>query len=46
VIIFLGDGDANVEPPNISASNATNECHAAISAAAATAAGSWVYSIA
>jgi hypothetical protein len=47
VIILLSDGDANALTPNIAATKATNECHAAIGAAqTAAAAGTWVYSLA
>lgn len=47
VLIFLSDGDANATSGNMPAGKATNQCHAAITAAqAVTAAGTWVYSIA
>jgi hypothetical protein len=47
VIVFLSDGDSNAVSPNVSAAQGTNECHQAITAAAtATAAGTWVYSLA
>jgi hypothetical protein len=47
VIILLGDGDANASPSDISAAKLANQCHQAITAANnATAAGTWVYSIA
>jgi Flp pilus assembly protein TadG len=47
VIILLSDGDSNAVSPNVSAAQGTNECHHAITAAAtATAAGTWVYSLA
>jgi len=47
VIIFLSDGDANAVSPNVSGTQTPNECHHAITAAAtATAAGTWVYTLA
>ncbi|MGH6846157.1 MAG: TadG family pilus assembly protein [Methylocella sp.] len=47
VIILLSDGDSNSQSPNVSAAQGTNECHHAITnAATATAAGTWVYSLA
>ncbi len=49
VIILLGDGDADASYSSgeISYAKRNNQCHAAITAAAvATAAGTWVYSIA
>jgi Flp pilus assembly protein TadG len=57
VIIFVSDGDSNAlatnvgtgksVPPNSQNPTAVNQCHQAITAAqAATAAGTWVYSIA
>ena len=48
VIIILSDGGANASASEVSGGiSATNECHAAITAAqAAAAAGTWVYSIA
>lgn len=47
VIILLSDGDANASAANVPAGKATNQCHQAITAAqAATAAGTWVYTIA
>lgn len=47
VIILLSDGDANALASNMPAGRATNECQQAITAAkAATAAGTWVYTIA
>jgi Flp pilus assembly protein TadG len=49
VIIMLSDGDANAgtsDPTHISAAEKANECHEGITAAqAATAAGTWVYSV-
>jgi hypothetical protein len=46
-IIFLSDGDANASSSNMTASKVNNQCHEGITAArAATAAGTWVYSIA
>lgn len=49
VIILLSDGDANTgtnDPNDISAAEKPNECHEGITAAqAATAAGTWVYSV-
>ncbi|MGC2221322.1 MAG: TadG family pilus assembly protein [Methylocella sp.] len=47
VIILLSDGDSNAVSPNVSAAQGTNECHQAITnAATATAAGTWVYTLA
>jgi Flp pilus assembly protein TadG len=47
VIILLSDGDANAKPQNMPPDKASNQCHEAITAAAnATAAGTWVYSLA
>jgi Putative Tad-like Flp pilus-assembly len=47
VIILLTDGDANAVSPNVSGTQTPNECHHAITAAAtATAAGTWVYTLA
>jgi hypothetical protein len=58
VIIFIGDGDSNANPKYVGTGNtktpsstynptAMNQCHQAITAAqAATAAGTWVYSVA
>ena len=47
VIILLSDGDANAKSSNMPSGKASNQCHAAISAAqAAAAAGTWVYSLA
>ena len=47
VIILLTDGDSNAVSPNVSTTQRTNECHHAITAAAtATAAGTWVYTLA
>ena len=55
VIIIVGDGDANASATNVGNGNsntsknpaALNQCHQAIAAAqAATAAGTWVYSVA
>lgn len=47
VIILLGDGDADAASGDISAAKLNNQCHQAITAAqSATAAGTWVYSIA
>ena len=55
VIIFISDGDANAAPTNVGNGNsntsknpaALNQCHQGITAAqAATAAGTWVYSVA
>lgn len=46
VIILLSDGAANASLANMLPGKAVNQCHAAIAAAqAATAAGTWVYSI-
>jgi hypothetical protein len=46
-IIFLSDGDANASASNMSAAEVNNQCHEGITAAqAATAAGTWLYSIA
>ena len=47
VIILLSDGDASASSSNMPSGKANNQCHEAITAAsAATAAGTWVYSIA
>ncbi len=47
VIILLGDGDADATSSNMPSGKANNQCRQAITAAAtATAAGTWVYSIA
>ena len=47
VIVLLTDGDANAVSPNVSGTQTPNECHHAITAAAtATAAGTWVYTLA
>jgi len=47
VIILLTDGDANASSSNMPSAKKNNQCHEAITAAtAATAAGTWVYSIA
>jgi Flp pilus assembly protein TadG len=47
VIILLSDGDANANSSKMPAGKTTNQCHEAITAAqAATAAGTWVYSVA
>jgi Flp pilus assembly protein TadG len=55
VIIFISDGDASADPTNVGNGNsntsknpaALNQCHQGITAAqAATAAGTWVYSVA
>jgi len=47
VIILLSDGDATATASNMPAGRANNQCHQAITAAqAATAAGTWVYTIA
>ena len=47
VIMFLSDGDANASASNMPAAKVNNQCHEGITAAqAATAAGTWVYSIA
>jgi Flp pilus assembly protein TadG len=47
VIMFLSDGDANASASNMPAAEVSNQCHEGITAAqAATAAGTWVYSIA
>jgi Flp pilus assembly protein TadG len=47
VIILLTDGDANASSSNMPAAEKNNQCHEAVTAAAAaTAAGTWVYSIA
>jgi von Willebrand factor type A domain len=46
VIILLSDGDANASSSNVPAGKANNQCRQAITAAqAATAAGTWVYTI-
>jgi Flp pilus assembly protein TadG len=46
VIILLSDGAANASVANMPPGQASNQCHEAIAAAqAATAAGTWVYSI-
>jgi hypothetical protein len=46
VIILLSDGAANGSVANMPPGKASNQCHEAIAAAqAATAAGTWVYSI-
>ena len=46
-IIFLSDGDANASASNMPAAEVNNQCHEGITAAqAATAAGTWLYSIA
>jgi len=47
VIILLSDGDANASSSNMPSAKKSNQCHEAITAAAAaTAAGTWVYSVA
>jgi hypothetical protein len=47
VIILLSDGDANASSSNVPAGKASNQCHQAITtAAAATSAGTWVYTAA
>ncbi|HEX4158268.1 MAG TPA: pilus assembly protein TadG-related protein [Rhizomicrobium sp.] len=47
VIILLSDGAANAKAANMPPSEASNQCHAAVTAAnTAAAAGTWVYSIA
>jgi hypothetical protein len=47
VIILLSDGDAGADASNISAAKYANQCKQAVTAAAAAkAAGTWVYSIA
>jgi hypothetical protein len=47
VIILLSDGDASASSSNMPAGKYNNQCHEAITAAqAATAAGTWVYTIA
>jgi hypothetical protein len=47
VIILLSDGDANASSSNMPTGKASNQCHEAVSAAqSATAAGTWVYTIA
>jgi hypothetical protein len=47
VIILLSDGGANASASNVPTGMANNQCHEAITAAAAaTAAGTWVYSAA
>jgi hypothetical protein len=45
VIILLSDGGANAKSSNVPSGMASNQCHEAITAAA-TAAGTWVYSAA
>jgi Flp pilus assembly protein TadG len=47
VIVFLGDGDASASSSKVPPGKASNQCRQAVTAAqAATAAGTWVYSIA
>jgi len=47
VIILLSDGDASASASNMPTGRTTNQCHQAITAATtATAAGTWVYTIA
>ena len=47
MIILLSDGDASATVSNMPAGKANNQCHQGITAAqAATAAGTWVYTIA
>ena len=47
VIILLSDGDASAKSTNMPSGKANNQCHEAITAASsATAAGTWVYSLA
>lgn len=46
VIILLSDGDANSQSGNMPSGEYNNQCKEAVTAAAATTAGTWVYSIA
>ncbi len=46
-IVFISDGDANATSSNLASTKVTNQCQQAVSnAAAAKAAGYWVYSVA